>query len=49
MLAKDATEKTVQPKIEAVNKIQTEAALLRFKAVTEIIPTLTDEEKTQWL
>lgn len=47
MLAKDATEKTVQPKIEAVTKIQTEIALLRFKGVKEIVPTLTDEQKTQ--
>ena len=47
MLAKDATEKTVQPKIEAVTKIQTEIALLRFKALKEVIPTLTEEQKTQ--
>ena len=47
MLAKDATDKTVQPKIEAVAKIQTEIALLRFKGVKEIAPTLTDEQKTQ--
>src|SRR5438876_4242514 len=30
-LAKDADEKTVRPKIEAVAKIQTEIALLRLK------------------
>jgi hypothetical protein len=47
MLAKDATEKSIQPKIEAVSKIQTEMALLRFKAVKEIVPTLTEEQKTQ--
>src|SRR6266566_1847525 len=46
-LAKDADEKSVRPKIEAVTKIQTEIALLRLKAVKEIASTLTDEQKTQ--
>src|SRR6266436_397989 len=46
-LAKDADEKNVRPKIEAVTKIQTEIALLRLKAVKEIASTLTDEQKTQ--
>jgi len=46
-LAKDADEKSVRPKIEAVTKIQTEIALLRLKAVKDVAPTLTDEQKTQ--
>ena len=46
-LAKDADEKTVRPKIEAVAKIQTDIAMLRLKAVKDIAPTLTDEQKTQ--
>ncbi len=46
-LAKDASEKTVRAKIEAVTKIQTEIAMLRFKAVKEIASTITDEQKTQ--
>ncbi len=46
-LAKDASEKTVRAKIEAVTKIQTEIAVLRFKAVKEISSTITDEQKTQ--
>ena len=46
-LAKDADEKSVRPKIEAVTKIQTEIALLRLKAVKDVASTLTDEQKTQ--
>lgn len=46
-LAKDASEKSVRPKIEAVAKIQTDIALLRLKAVKEVASTLTDEQKTQ--
>jgi Spy/CpxP family protein refolding chaperone len=46
-LAKDADEKTVRAKVEAVAKIQTDIAILRLKAVKEIAPTLTDEQKTQ--
>jgi len=46
-LAKDADEKTVRGKIEAVAKVQTDIAVLRFKAVKEIASTLTDEQKTQ--
>jgi Spy/CpxP family protein refolding chaperone len=46
-LAKDADEKTVRAKVEAVGKIQTDIAILRLKAVKEIAPTLTDEQKTQ--
>lgn len=46
-LAKDADEKTVRAKIEAVAKIQTDIAVLRFKAVKEIAPTVTAEQKTQ--
>ena len=46
-LAKDASEKTVRAKVEAVAKIQTDIAVLRFKAVKEIASTLTDEQKNQ--
>ena len=46
-LAKDADEKTVRAKIEAVAKVQTDIAVLRLKAVKEIASTLTDEQKTQ--
>jgi Spy/CpxP family protein refolding chaperone len=46
-LAKDADAQTVRAKIEAVAKIQTDIAVLRFKAVKEIASTLTDEQKTQ--
>jgi Spy/CpxP family protein refolding chaperone len=46
-LAKDADEKSVRAKIEAVAKIQTDISMLRLKAVKEIAPTLTDEQKTQ--
>jgi Spy/CpxP family protein refolding chaperone len=46
-LAKDAEEKTVRATIETVAKIQTDIAMLRFKAVKEIASTLTDEQKTQ--
>jgi len=45
--AKDADEKSVRPKLEAVAKIQTDIALLRLKAVKEVASTLTDEQKTQ--
>jgi Spy/CpxP family protein refolding chaperone len=47
VLAKDADEKTVRAKIEAVTKVQVEIAMLRFKAVKEVAATLTDEQKTQ--
>jgi Spy/CpxP family protein refolding chaperone len=47
VLAKDADEKSVRPKIEAVAKIQTDIAVLRLKAVKEISSTITDEQKTQ--
>jgi Spy/CpxP family protein refolding chaperone len=46
LLAKDADEKSVRPKVEAVHKIQTEIAMLRLKAVKEVVSTLTDEQKT---
>ena len=48
-LAKDASEKTVRPKIEAVHKIQTDIAVLRLKGVKEIASTITDEQKTQMM
>jgi Spy/CpxP family protein refolding chaperone len=47
VLAKNPDEKAVRAKIEAVAKIQTDIAMLRLKAVKEIAPTLTDEQKTQ--
>ncbi len=46
-LAKNADEKTVRPKVEAVNKIQVEIAMLRLKAIKEIASSITDEQKTQ--
>jgi Spy/CpxP family protein refolding chaperone len=46
-LAKDADANTVRAKIEAVAKVQTDIAVLRLKAVKEIVSTLTDEQKTQ--
>jgi len=46
-LAKDASEKTVRAKVEAVAKIQTDIAVLRLKGVKEISSSLTDEQKTQ--
>jgi Spy/CpxP family protein refolding chaperone len=46
-LAKEADEKTVRAKIEAVSKIQTDIAILRLKAVKAIASTLTDEQKSQ--
>ncbi len=46
-LDKGADEKAVRAKIEAVAKIQTDIAMLRLKAVKEIAPTFTDEQKTQ--
>jgi Spy/CpxP family protein refolding chaperone len=46
-LAKDANEKTVREKIDAVNKIQADLSILRFKAVKEISSTITAEQKSQ--
>ncbi len=46
-LAKDADPQVVRAKMEAVSKVQLEIAMLRLKAVKEIAPTLTDEQKTQ--
>ncbi len=48
-LAKDANEKTVRAKIEAVARIQTDIAVLRFKGVKEISSTLTEDQKTRML
>jgi Spy/CpxP family protein refolding chaperone len=44
-LAKDATEASVKAKIEAVGKIQTDIAILKFTKGIKAI-TLTDEQKT---
>jgi len=47
-LAKDATDATVRAKVEAVSKIQTEIAMLRYsKAVKPIAASVTDDQKTQ--
>ena len=47
-LAKDATEAGVRAKVEAVAKIQTDIAMLRYsKAVKPIVASVTDEQKTQ--
>jgi Spy/CpxP family protein refolding chaperone len=46
-LAKNPDEKVVRGKIEAVAKIQTDIAMLRLKAVKEVAPTITDEQKAQ--
>lgn len=46
-LASNASEATVRAKVEAVAKIQTEITMLRFKAVKEIAPTLTEDQKAQ--
>ncbi len=47
-LAKDATEASVKAKIEAVAKIQTDIAVLRYnKAVKPIVASVTAEQKTQ--
>jgi Spy/CpxP family protein refolding chaperone len=46
-LAENASEATVKAKLEAVSKIQTDLALLRFKGVKAIASTLTAEQKTQ--
>jgi Spy/CpxP family protein refolding chaperone len=47
-LAKDATEAGVRAKVEAVAKIQTDIAMLRYtKAVKPIAASVTDEQKTQ--
>jgi len=46
-LAKDANEKTVRAKIEAVTKIQTDISMLRFKGVKEISSTITEDQKTR--
>jgi Spy/CpxP family protein refolding chaperone len=48
-LAKDADEKTVRAKLDAVAKIQTDMALLRMKAIKEVAGSLTEEQKTQLL
>jgi len=47
-LAKDATEASVRAKLEAVAKIQTDIAVLRYTtAVKPIAASVTDDQKTQ--
>lgn len=46
-LAKTPDEKVIREKVEAVAKIQTEIALLRFKSVKGVVGTITDEQKAQ--
>jgi Spy/CpxP family protein refolding chaperone len=43
----NASEATVKAKIEAVNKVQTEMALLRLKGIKAIASSLTSEQKSQ--
>ena len=47
-LKKDATESDVKAKLEAVAKIQTDIAMLRYtKAVKPMAASVTDDQKTQ--
>lgn len=48
-LAPDATDKTVRAKVEAVAKIQTDIAVLRYStAVKKVVPSITADQKTQF-
>jgi hypothetical protein len=47
-LAKDATDENVRAKLEAVAKIQTDIAMLKYtKAVKPIAASVTDDQKSQ--
>lgn len=47
-LAPDATEDSVRAKVEAVAKIQTDIAVMRYNvAVKPVVPSITAEQKTQ--
>jgi len=47
-LAPDATEASIRAKVEAVSKIQTDIAVLRYtKAVKPVVASLTADQKTQ--
>jgi Spy/CpxP family protein refolding chaperone len=46
-IAPGATESSVKAKIEAVIKIQTEMAMIKFKGIKAIASTITAEQKTQ--
>jgi Spy/CpxP family protein refolding chaperone len=47
-LAKDAKDEDVRAKLEAVAKIQTDIAMLRYtKAVKPIVSSITDDQKTE--
>lgn len=46
-LADNPDESAVRAKVEAVTKIQTDIAMLRFKGLKEIKSTLTDEQKSR--
>lgn len=46
-LAKNPDEKVVREKIEAVAKIETDIAMLRFKSVKAVAATITEEQKAQ--
>ncbi|HVV73941.1 MAG TPA: periplasmic heavy metal sensor, partial [Verrucomicrobiae bacterium] len=46
-LAENPDESVVRGKVEAVTKIQTDIAMLRFKGLKEIKSTLTDEQKSR--
>jgi Spy/CpxP family protein refolding chaperone len=48
VMAKDASDATVKAKIKAVTDIQADIAYLRYtKGVKAVVPTLTDEQKSQ--
>jgi Spy/CpxP family protein refolding chaperone len=46
-MAENATEASVKAKLEAVQKIQTDLTVVRFKGFKAIASTLTAEQKTQ--
>jgi Spy/CpxP family protein refolding chaperone len=46
-LADNPDESVVRAKVEAVTKIQTDIAMLRFKGLKEIKSSLTDEQKSR--
>jgi Spy/CpxP family protein refolding chaperone len=47
-MAKEAKDETVKAKLKAVSDIQAEIAFLRYsKGVKAVLPTLTEEQKTQ--
>jgi peroxiredoxin len=47
VLAEKPDADTLREKLDAVGKIQTEIGLLRFQALKEILPSLTDDQKSR--